>query len=118
MKHNNYRLFDANLVYFIFAMMLIFVGSIVQAWDFEYGMIITEYGLVLAPVILLGLIRKVDMKKALKLNKLKPIYYLVIACIVLCSMPITMVLNLTVITLLSFFDKVILMPIPTATNLQ
>lgn len=118
MKRQHYPLLDANLVYFVFAFMLITVGGLVQTWDFEYGMLITEYGLVLAPVILLGLLRKVDLKVALKLNPITPKQGLIILGIVLCGLPITMTLNLTVISILSLFDKVLTLPIPTATNIQ
>jgi len=118
MKKKYYPLFDANLTYFIFALLLIFVGSVVQAWDFKYGMLITEYGLVFAPVILLGLMRHVDMKKALRLNPIKWKYTFMIFGIVLLALPITMTLNLTVIAILSLFDKVLTLPIPTATSLQ
>jgi len=118
MKKSHYPIWGANLMYFIFALTLLFVGGRIQSWDFEYGMLITEYGIVLGPVIILGLLVKIDFKKALKLNRIKPLHLFIIFLIVVFSLPITLTLNLTVISILSLFDKVIMADIPTASSLK
>lgn len=116
MKKESYSVLEANLTYFVMAAVLMTFGAYVQERSFVSGIFITEYLLVLAPVILLGIARKVDLKKALRLNKLSVKQTGIIMAIAFCLLPTVAFVNTAAIYLLSLIDKVIVPPIPTATN--
>lgn len=112
----SYDLLKTNWLYFILALIFIFLGSYVQHRDFYSGIFITEYIIVFLPVILLGLATKVDMKKALRLNKIKVSTIWKTFLLSFALLPIIAASNLLVITILSFFGKVNIPEIPVATN--
>lgn len=99
------------------ALLLLTVGSWVQAQDFRVGMLVTEYGLVLLPVLLLGLWLRLDLRTALRLKPLSLRAALLIPVTVVLAMPITLFLNLCVIAVLAWFGKAYGMPIPSAESL-
>lgn len=115
---NHYNTRAAGWTYLICAGLLLSVGSWVQAQDFKMGMIVTEYVLVLLPVLIVGWYGRVNLKKALRLNRLKLSEILLIPTIVVLSLPITMFLNLSVIAFLSYFDKAYDLPVPSAGTLE
>lgn len=117
MKKKFYSILEANLTYMIMAFVLMTVGAYFQEKSFVSGIFITEYILVLAPVLVVGYIRKVDMKKALRLNKLSGKRILLIMCIAWALLPTVAFANTFTIYFLSLIDKVFVPPIPTATNL-
>ncbi len=108
----------AGWAYLFGALILLTIGSWVQDMDFEAGMLITEYGLVLLPVILIGWFFKINMKSALRLKPLKLKELILIPVTVAIALPITLFLNMLVITLMAQFGKVYEMPIPSAENLS
>lgn len=108
----------AGWAYLFGAVILLTIGSWVQDMDFEAGMLITEYGLVLLPVILIGWFFKINMKSALRLKPLKLKEIILIPFTVAVALPITLFLNMLVITLMAHFGKVYEMPIPSAENLS
>lgn len=108
----------AGWAYFIGAVILLTVGGWVQNMDFKAGMLITEYGLVLLPVLLIGWFLKINMKSALRLKPLKSREVILIPVTVAFSLPITLFLNLLVITIMAQFGKAYAMPIPSAENLS
>lgn len=99
------------------ALLLLTVGSWVQAQDFKTGMLVTEYLLVLLPVLLLGLVLRVDLRTALRLKPLPLKAMLLIPVIVLLALPITLFLNLLVISALAYLGKAYGVPIPAADSL-
>jgi hypothetical protein len=116
MKKDSYSIFEANLTYFIMAVILMTAGAYVQGRDFESGIFITEYVFVLLPVLVVGLLRKVNLKRALRLNKLRVKHGFIISAIAFCLLPTVAFANTLTIYLLSLKDKVIVPPIPTATT--
>lgn len=108
----------AGWAYLFGAVILLTIGSWVQDMDFKAGMLITEYGLVLLPVILIGWFFKINMKSALRLKPLKLKEVILIPVTVAVALPITLFLNMLVITLMAQFGKVYGMPIPSAENLS
>ncbi len=116
MKKDSYSIFEANLTYFIMAVVLMTAGAYVQGRAFESGIFITEYVFVLLPVLVVGFLRKVDLKKALRLNKLRLKHGLIIVAIAFALLPTVAFANTLTIYLLSLKDKVIVPPIPTAST--
>lgn len=117
MRKSSYSILEANWTYMIMAFVLMTFGAYVQERSFVSGIFITEYGLVLAPVLLVGYIRKVDMKKALRLKKLSFKRSFLVMCIAWALLPTVAFANMFTIYFLSLIDKVFVPPIPTATNL-
>lgn len=113
----HYPVTVAGWAYLLGALTLLTLGGWVQDMDFKAGMLITEYGLVLLPVLLIGWFFRVDMKGALRLNPLKSMEMLLIPLMVLLALPVTLFLNLLVITLMAQFGKAYGMPIPSADSL-
>jgi len=116
MKRQSYSVLGANITYMIMAFVLITVGAYFQSQSFVSGIFITEYVLVLAPVLLLAFIRKIDMKAALRLNRLSLKQVGIIMGIALALLPTVAFANTITIYFLSLIDKVMIPPIPTATN--
>lgn len=108
----------AGWVYFICALVLLSVGGWVQSLDFKIGMIITEYGLVLLPVLVLGMLLRIDLKSALRLHPLKLREWLLIPVAVVLALPITLFLNMLIVTLMALFGKAYGLPIPAADTLS
>jgi len=101
-------------VYLACAVLLLTIGAKAQDHSFYSGMIITEYGLVLIPVLLVLGFFKLKPRKALRLNPLGFGTASLIALTVLFSMPIILFLNLLVIALISLTGKAYNLPIPSA----
>ncbi|MGB3368915.1 MAG: type II CAAX endopeptidase family protein, partial [Acidaminobacteraceae bacterium] len=112
----NFDLVKSTWLYLMLAVLFIFLGSYVQGRDCYSGIFITEYIIVFLPVILLGLATKVDMKKALRLNKIKFSTIWKTFLLSFALLPIIAASNLLVITVLSYFGKVIIPDIPMAKN--
>jgi len=110
----SYDLLKSTWLYLTLAVVFIFLGSYVQRRDFYSGIFITEYIIVFLPVILLGLATKVDMKKALRLNRIKFSTVWKTFLLSFALLPIIAASNLIVITILSYFGKVIIPDIPMA----
>lgn len=108
----------AGWAYFVGALLLLSVGSFAQYMDFKAGMLITEYGLVLLPVILIAVFLKIDMITALRLKPLKISELFLIPLTVILALPITLFLNMLVITVMAYFGRAYGMPIPSADNLS
>lgn len=53
-------------------LLLFYIGSYVQSRDLQIGLLVTEYGLLLAPVLLIFWYAKIDLKKALNLRPVGP----------------------------------------------
>lgn len=107
---------ETNIFYLLIGIILLVIGSIVQSWDIYKGLIITEYVIILLPVILYLKIKGQSLKEVLRLNKLSIKQILLIPVIVILSYPIGAFLNLIVMIFLSYFGEVKLPPIPIPNN--
>jgi len=116
MKRSSYSVLEANLVYMVMAFVLMTFGAYVQEQSFVSGIFITEYVIVLAPVLLIGLVRKIDLKKALRLNPLSFKQVTTIIAISFALLPTVAFVNMLAVYLLSLINKVLELPIPTASN--
>ncbi|BEP29644.1 type II CAAX endopeptidase family protein [Helicovermis profundi] len=114
--NENYSLLKTNLLYTALTIVFLTIGGYFQNKDFYSGIFITEYIIILLPVFLLAIFTKVNIRKALKINpiKLKTLFKIFIMAFLL--LPVIASANLLIISILSFFGKVIMPPIPEVTN--
>lgn len=107
----------AGWAYLLGALVLLTVGGWIQEMDFTTGMLVTEYVLVLFPVLAIGWFFRINLKSALRLTSLKLREIILIPVIVVLALPITLFLNLLVVTVMAQFGKAYGLPIPSADNL-
>jgi len=112
MKRKNFKVHEANILFLLLAIVFITAGASAQAWNVHFGLLITEYLIIALPVIIAGLILKVDLKHALKLNPIKGRTVARIIGISVLIIPTVAVANLIPIAILGHFNKVILPEIP------
>ncbi len=68
---------NANLLYLISMLLVLVLGSIVQTLSLTWGLLATEFGLILLPTILFLRAKKVPLKEGLRLRKIKPLVGLI-----------------------------------------
>lgn len=112
----HFPLTRVNWMFLILAIAFLTLGSMAQAANFELGILFTEYGMLVVPVILLGVFSGVDLKKSLRLNKLPLKVAFKIAGASLLMIPVVGFLNVSMIAVMSTFFEYIppTMPAPTA----
>ncbi len=106
----------ANLIYFISMILLIVIGSIVQRWDFNYGILITEFILVALPALLYAIIKKANIKNDFRFNRLSFSQVALIFTIFISGYFVAVFLNLIGNIVLSLFGELVSPQIPVATN--
>lgn len=116
MDNKNYKLLDVNIMFFVLGIVLLTFGAYIQSVNFDTGIFITEYIIVLMPVIILGLYKKINISKALRLNKIKTKVVIKIFFLSLFLIPIIGFGNAVISTILSCFNMVIVFDMPTASN--
>ncbi len=116
MDNKNYKLLDVNILFFILGIVLLTFGAYVQSANFDTGIFITEYIIVLMPVVLFGLYKRINIFKALRLNKIKTKVVIKIFFLSLFLIPIIGFGNAVISTILSYFNMVIIFDVPTASN--
>lgn len=109
---------DTNFLFLVIAVLLLTLGSWVQSKDTYIGLIITEYLIILFPVVYYLNRRGYNLKEFLRLNRLtlKQIKYIVL--IVIFSYPIAVFLNYIGILFLSRFGRLMPNPIPIPSNIK
>jgi membrane protease YdiL (CAAX protease family) len=104
---SHYPLTPVNWLFLLLAGAFLTLGSMAQAANFELGILFTEYGLLIVPLLLLGLFFRVDLKRSLRLNRLPVKVGLKIAGATLLMIPLVAFLNVTVIAVLTTFFEYI-----------
>lgn len=110
--------FQVGILYSITVLLLVYVGSRVQRWNFNGGILITEFILILLPVLIFLFSFRFDVKNVLRLNK--PTFWnmFLIFWIMLFSIPVSSginVLNLWIIK--SVFGKIEVPAVPVGENM-
>ncbi|HKL43242.1 MAG TPA: type II CAAX endopeptidase family protein [Clostridia bacterium] len=113
-ENKNYDLLGVNVLFMLLGLVFLTFGAYIQSVNFDIGIFITEYFIVLLPVFLYGYYKKVDLKEALRLKPLKSKVLLKIIALSFFLVPIIGFGNIIVTTVLNFFDLVIVYDIPTA----
>lgn len=97
---SHYPMTPVSWAFLILAGAFLTLGSMAQAANFELGIIFTEYGLLVMPLLIMGFALKVDVKKALRLNPIPVKIGLKIVGASLLMIPGVAFLNVTVIAIL------------------
>ncbi|GAU77157.1 type II CAAX endopeptidase family protein [Fusibacter sp. 3D3] len=114
LRSRHYNILEANVIFFILAGVFLTVGAYVQSKDVLSGLLITEYGIVLAPILLYTLITKKDFKAIFRLKKVPFKQALKIMGIAILLLPTIAVVNLITILIIEIFSDAIVFNIPTA----
>lgn len=85
---------QVGLLFSFVVIIFLYLGSRVQRWNINYGVLITEFGLILIPPIAFLLIYKYDVKKVLRLNNPGFLNLFIIFWIMVFSLPVIGVLNI------------------------
>ncbi|QSZ27463.1 CPBP family intramembrane metalloprotease [Aceticella autotrophica] len=105
---------DANKVYFIVLILLITIGAYVQRKSLYSGLVITEFMIVLLPVLLYLCFNRFDIKYVLRFNTIKMKHVILIVGITLCGWFISTFFALLTNLILSKVGHLPLSPIPIA----
>lgn len=65
-----HSLIGLNILFVVMAIVFIILGSIVQEWNFNIGILVTEFGMLVLPASLYMLIKKQSIKKQFRFNPL------------------------------------------------
>lgn len=106
----------ANVIYLVSMMLLIIIGSVVQRWDFNYGILITEFVLVALPPLLYAMLKKANIKKDFRFNRLSFSQIALVFTIFISGYFVAVFLNLLGNIILSLFGELMQPQIPAATN--
>lgn len=116
-KRKHFNVKEVNKIYLLLAIVFIMLGSFVQKLNIDLGIIVTEYFIILLPVLLYAKIKKIDLKSSLRLNKLKGSVVIKIFFLSMVLIPIIAFGNLLMMTILSYFGKAVTQETPTAQTL-
>jgi membrane protease YdiL (CAAX protease family) len=118
LKKGRITIFEVNIIYLLVAMLLVTLGAYFQSLNIKTGLLITEYILVLLPVIVFIKWKKMSLKKVLKLNKLNLKHGLLVMAITVLIYPVALFFNLIMMTIISLFTTIKSLPVPTAGNFK
>lgn len=107
------KILEANVLYLIIALLLLSIGAYAQQREIYSGLLITEYILILIPILLYLKIKGFSIKKVLRLNKLGFKEVLLVPLITLLAYPVGAFLNALMMIIISFFGEIQAPPLPT-----
>lgn len=111
-KREEVSILEANILYLILGILLIFLGGFVQSKEIYTGLLITQYIIIFLPTVLYLKVKGYSLKKVLKLNKISIKQIALVPLIVIFAYPVGAFLNYIFILLLSSFIKIKPLPIP------
>lgn len=111
-KRESPTILESNILYLLIGLALITIGSIAQSIDIYIGLLITEYIIILIPILLYLKVKGYSMRKTLRIKNvsLKQIIYTLV--IMLLSYPIGVFFNYIGIIFLSKYGKLLSSPVP------
>ncbi|KNF07463.1 putative abortive infection protein [Gottschalkia purinilytica] len=92
---------EANYMYFILGIMLLTLGGKAQQNNIYSGIFITEYLIILLPIMLYLVVRKYDLKSNLRLNKITLKQCFITILIMIFSYPVAIFFNYIVIVIMN-----------------
>ncbi|MCA0384735.1 MAG: CPBP family intramembrane metalloprotease [Firmicutes bacterium] len=107
---------EANTFFILLAVLFLTVGGYVQSRELISGFLITEYGIMLLPVLLYTIIKKKEVVSIFRLKRLPLNAIMKIMGLAALLLPIIAVANLLTIFIIELFGTSIVSPIPTATS--
>ncbi len=111
---NRIKLITLNIYYLLGAIIFLTLGNYLQSLNFEVGLIITEYVLVLGYSLLIIKMNKAKFSDYVHFNDVSRMTLLKTVLIVLLSLPIVMLLNLITLYILELLGKSVYYNIPIA----
>lgn len=111
-KRESPTILESNILYLLIGLALITIGSIAQSIDIYIGLLITEYIIILIPILLYLKIKGYSIRKTLRIKNVsfKQIIYTLV--IMLLSYPIGVFFNYIGIIFLSKYGKLLSSPVP------
>lgn len=109
---------ESNILYLLIGILLITIGSVVQSVEIYSGLFITEYILILLPILLYLKVKGYSIRKTLRLNSISLRQIVHVILIVLLSYPIAVFFNYIGIVFLSKYGQLLpsSVPIPTSSK--
>ena len=111
---NKIKLIALNTYYLLGAIIFLTLGNFLQSLNFEIGLIITEYVLVLGYSLLIIKMSKAEISDYIHLNDVTRMTLFKTVLIVLLSLPIVMLLNLITLYILEVLGRSVYYDIPMA----
>ena len=108
--------FNANLLYMAVMVLFVSAGYIAQNWDFQYGILITEFLLIALPTIIYVKIKGASIKNELRFNSLSFIDALLVIVAFIAAYFVAVFINLLGEIIISMLGNLIVPDIPFATN--
>ncbi|HWR60353.1 MAG TPA: type II CAAX endopeptidase family protein [Clostridia bacterium] len=108
--------FNANLLYLGVMVLFVSVGYVAQKWDFNYGVLITEFLLVALPAIIYVKVTGASVKRELRFNSLSLTDMLLVAVAFVSAYFVAVFLNLIGEILVSTAGELIIPDIPFASD--
>lgn len=106
-----------SILYSAAVILLLYVGFRAQRYSLYPGLLLTEFGLILAPSLALLYIYRYDVKAVLRLNRVGGMNLFLVFGIMLFALPVVGVLNLVnLVVINNIFGRVIVSTVPTAAN--
>jgi membrane protease YdiL (CAAX protease family) len=115
--HRGFTLAEANGLMVIGMALFLTLGATFQSRGFVSGILITEYLLIAAPVLLFAVVRKKDLVSTFRLRPIRWNETLRIVTMSLFLVPTILAANVLMMALLSAFGKVFTQQMPTADSL-
>ncbi|QQY80358.1 hypothetical protein EDD65_103197 [Keratinibaculum paraultunense] len=109
---------ETNILFLFIALSLTTLGAFAQYKNIYIGLLITEYIIILMPIVLYLKFNNYSINYVLRLNKINLKQILLTILIVLFSYPVAVFFNFIGITLLSRFIEIQPTPLPLPSNLK
>jgi membrane protease YdiL (CAAX protease family) len=116
MREDHFKINEANAIFIILAVVFLTFGAYVQSIDVIKGLLITEYGILLLPILIYALVTKKDIKNVFRLNRLPFKVTIKIIVLAVFLVPTIALVNLIAVFIIEMFSSSIMAPIPTAQN--
>lgn len=108
--------YDANVLYLIGLILFISLGAFVQERDFTSGMLITQVFIIMGTPLLYLALKKIDIKKTMRFNKLRLKHGLIIIIITILMYPLAVTANALGMLLLSLIGNLNIPQLPMPTD--
>lgn len=112
------KVIDGNILYLIGALIFFMIGFFLHIEDQRIVLVTIQLFVVLLPPIIYLKLKKINIKDALRLKKLRVKHGFLIGIITLLVYPVAMIGNLLMLTFLSLFGDIQPPEIPTAGNVK
>ncbi|HAS74438.1 MAG TPA: hypothetical protein DCS67_09865, partial [Clostridiales bacterium UBA8960] len=116
LENRNFSIKEANIFFIILAVLFLTVGSYVQSRELITGLLITEFGLLAAPVIVYSVLKKKNLSEVFRFKRLPFSAGFKIVIMAALMLPAVAVANLATILIVEFFGTPIPTPIPVAST--